>query len=111
MTTCCYLYVIYPNLSWYLYSGLPCCSSVLRSLKYCDLRVISCWSLQRTTLEQELGLAAYLLKTKQDGQLGPHARCDLSESDPEKLSTDDEELVVDGQYCQTRKHEVFTTTT
>uniref|UniRef100_A0A9J8B0R3 Growth regulating estrogen receptor binding 1 n=1 Tax=Cyprinus carpio carpio TaxID=630221 RepID=A0A9J8B0R3_CYPCA len=61
----------------------PLGESLPRSLKYCDLRVISCWSLQRTTLEQELGLAAYLLKTKQVGQ---HARCDLSESDPEKLS-------------------------
>uniref|UniRef100_A0A8C2ENC0 Growth regulating estrogen receptor binding 1 n=1 Tax=Cyprinus carpio TaxID=7962 RepID=A0A8C2ENC0_CYPCA len=77
----------------------PLGESLPRSLKYCDLRVISCWSLQRTTLEQELGLAAYLLKTKQDGQHGPHARCDLSESDPEKLSStdnEDEEVVVDG---------------
>uniref|UniRef100_A0A8C1AYB5 Growth regulating estrogen receptor binding 1 n=1 Tax=Cyprinus carpio carpio TaxID=630221 RepID=A0A8C1AYB5_CYPCA len=74
----------------------PLGESLPRSLKYCDLRVISCWSLQRTTLEQELGLAAYLLKTKQVGQ---HARCDLSESDPEKLSSTDneeEEVVVDG---------------
>ncbi|XP_016140521.1 protein GREB1-like [Sinocyclocheilus grahami] len=73
----------------------PLGESLPRSLKYCDLRVISCWSLQRTTLEQELGLAAYLMKTKQVGQ---HARCDLSESDPEKLrSTDneEEEVVVD----------------
>uniref|UniRef100_A0A8C1Z724 Growth regulating estrogen receptor binding 1 n=1 Tax=Cyprinus carpio TaxID=7962 RepID=A0A8C1Z724_CYPCA len=69
----------------------PLGESLPRSLKYCDLRVISCWSLQRTTLEQELGLAAYLLKTKQDGQHGPHARCDLSESDPEKLSSTDNE--------------------
>uniref|UniRef100_A0A672RHG1 Protein GREB1-like n=1 Tax=Sinocyclocheilus grahami TaxID=75366 RepID=A0A672RHG1_SINGR len=86
----------------------PLGESLPRSLKYCDLRVISCWSLQRTTLEQELGLAAYLMKTKQVGQ---HARCDLSESDPEKLrSTDneEEEVVVDGQYCKARKNEVFT---
>uniref|UniRef100_A0A9J8CFX7 Growth regulating estrogen receptor binding 1 n=1 Tax=Cyprinus carpio carpio TaxID=630221 RepID=A0A9J8CFX7_CYPCA len=86
----------------------PLGESLPRSLKYCDLRVISCWSLQRTTFEQELGLAAYLLKTKQDVQHGPHARCDLSESDPEKLSStdnEDEEVVVDGQYCKTRKHE------
>uniref|UniRef100_A0A672RG92 Protein GREB1-like n=1 Tax=Sinocyclocheilus grahami TaxID=75366 RepID=A0A672RG92_SINGR len=81
----------------------PLGESLPRSLKYCDLRVISCWSLQRTTLEQELGLAAYLMKTKQVGQ---HARCDLSESDPEKLrSTDneEEEVVVDGQYSFGRK--------
>lgn len=81
----------------------------LRSLKYCDLRVISCWSLQRTSLEQELGLAAYLLKAKQDAQHGPHAPSDLSESDPEKLSSTDneeEEVVVDGQYCKLRKHEM-----
>uniref|UniRef100_A0A671MR78 Protein GREB1-like n=1 Tax=Sinocyclocheilus anshuiensis TaxID=1608454 RepID=A0A671MR78_9TELE len=65
----------------------PLGESLPRSLKYCDLRVISCWSLQRTTLEQELGLATYLLKTKQDGQHGPQPRCDLSESDPEKLSS------------------------
>uniref|UniRef100_A0A671QVN0 Protein GREB1-like n=1 Tax=Sinocyclocheilus anshuiensis TaxID=1608454 RepID=A0A671QVN0_9TELE len=43
----------------------PLGESLPRSLKYCDLRVISCWSLQRTTLEQELGLAVYLMKTKQ----------------------------------------------
>ncbi|XP_016135388.1 protein GREB1-like [Sinocyclocheilus grahami] len=76
----------------------PLGESLPRSLKYCDLRVISCWSLQRTTLEQELGLATYLLKTKQDGQHGPQPRCDLSESDPEKLSStdnEDEEVVVD----------------
>ncbi|XP_050989211.1 protein GREB1 [Labeo rohita] len=76
----------------------PLGESLPRSLKYCDLRVISFWSLQRTTLEQELGLAAYLLKTKQDGQHEPHTRCDLSESDPEKLSStdnEDEEVVVD----------------
>lgn len=56
-------------------------------------------------------MAAYLLKTKQDGQHEPHTRCDLSESDPEKLSStdnEDEEVVVDGQYCKARKHEAFT---
>uniref|UniRef100_A0A673MGV3 Protein GREB1-like n=1 Tax=Sinocyclocheilus rhinocerous TaxID=307959 RepID=A0A673MGV3_9TELE len=82
----------------------PLGESLPRSLKYCDLRVISCWSLQRTTLEQELGLAVYLMKTKQVGQ---HARCDLSESDPETLSSTDneeEEVVVDGQYCKARKN-------
>uniref|UniRef100_A0A673MEU2 Protein GREB1-like n=1 Tax=Sinocyclocheilus rhinocerous TaxID=307959 RepID=A0A673MEU2_9TELE len=81
----------------------PLGESLPRSLKYCDLRVISCWSLQRTTLEQELGLAVYLMKTKQVGQ---HARCDLSESDPETLSSTDneeEEVVVDGQYSFGRK--------
>jgi len=55
-------------------------------------------------------LAAYLLKTKQDAQHGPHAPSDLSESDAEKLSSTDneeEEVVVDGQYCKARKLEVF----
>uniref|UniRef100_A0A671QVG4 Protein GREB1-like n=1 Tax=Sinocyclocheilus anshuiensis TaxID=1608454 RepID=A0A671QVG4_9TELE len=83
----------------------PLGESLPRSLKYCDLRVISCWSLQRTTLEQELGLAVYLMKTKQK-QVGQHARCDRSESDPEKLTSTDneeEEVVVDGQYSFGRK--------
>ncbi|XP_052009134.1 protein GREB1-like [Xyrauchen texanus] len=76
----------------------PFGESLPRSLKYCDLRVISCWSLQRTNLEQELGLAAYLLKAKQDTQHGPYVPSDPSESDPEKLSSTDneeEEVVVD----------------
>ncbi|TRY59661.1 hypothetical protein DNTS_027402 [Danionella cerebrum] len=75
----------------------PLGESLPRSLKYCDLRVVSCWALQRTTLEQELGLAAYLLKTKLDGQHGLHTS-DLSESDPDKLSStdnEDEEVIVD----------------
>ncbi|XP_057200841.1 protein GREB1 isoform X3 [Triplophysa rosa] len=76
----------------------PLGESLPRSLKYCDLRVISCWSLQRTALEQELGLAAYLLKAKADAPHGSHMPSDLSESDPEKLSSTDneeEEVVVD----------------
>ncbi|XP_041928753.1 protein GREB1 isoform X1 [Alosa sapidissima] len=82
----------------------PLGESLPRSLKYCDLRVISSAFLQRTPLEQELGLAAYLVKA---GARDPHdprdpraatTGSDLSESDPEKLcSTDneEEEVVVD----------------
>lgn len=72
---------------------------LLRSLKYCDERVISCCALQRTALEQELGLAAYLVHVEEQKQHGPHMSSDLSESDPDKLSSTDneeEEPVVDG---------------
>ncbi|XP_061670351.1 protein GREB1 isoform X3 [Syngnathoides biaculeatus] len=63
--------------------------SLPRSLKYCDLRVISCSYLQRTTVEQELGLAAYLLKTESRSPHNPGPGSDLLESDGEKLSTTD----------------------
>lgn len=65
--------------------------SAHRSLKYCDLRVISYSYLQRTTLEQELGLAAYLVRaeSRPPHNLGPGS--DLLESDAEKLSSTDNE--------------------
>ena len=71
-------------------------SPLTRSLKYCDLRVISSSYLQRTALEQELGLAAYLVRVESQGSQ-PHGHApglgsDLSESDSDKLnSTDNEE--------------------
>lgn len=73
---------------------------LLRSLKYCDERVISCCALQRTALEQELGLAAYLVRVEEQRQHGQRVSSDLSESDPDKLSSTDneeEETVADGQ--------------
>ncbi|XP_045570747.1 protein GREB1 isoform X1 [Salmo salar] len=74
----------------------PLGESLPRSLKYCDLRVISSYYLQRTALEQELGLAAYLVRVESQGSQ-PHGHApglgsDLSESDSDKLnSTDNEE--------------------
>lgn len=62
-----------------------------RSLKYCDLRVISCSYLQRTTLEQELGLAAYLVKAESRPPHNPGPGSDLIESDADKLSSTDNE--------------------
>ncbi|KAL6113284.1 greb1 [Pungitius sinensis] len=69
----------------------PLGESLPRSLKYCDLRVISYSYLQRTTLEQELGLAAYLVRAeaRPPHNLGPGS--DLLESDAEKLSSTDNE--------------------
>ncbi|KAK1891864.1 GREB1-like protein [Dissostichus eleginoides] len=57
--------------------------SMPRSLKYCDLRVISCSYLQRTTLEQELGLAAYLVRAESRPPHNPGPGSDLLESDAE----------------------------
>lgn len=74
---------------------------LFRSLKYCDERVISCCALRRTAVEQELGLAAYLVCVEERRQHGPHVSSDLSESDPDKLSSTDneeEETGVDGQF-------------
>uniref|UniRef100_A0A8C8F4E5 Growth regulating estrogen receptor binding 1 n=1 Tax=Oncorhynchus tshawytscha TaxID=74940 RepID=A0A8C8F4E5_ONCTS len=74
----------------------PLGESLPRSLKYCDLCVISSSYLQRTALEQELGLAAYLVRVESQGSQ-PHGHApglgrDLSESDSDKLnSTDNEE--------------------
>uniref|UniRef100_A0A3B4WAB6 Growth regulating estrogen receptor binding 1 n=1 Tax=Seriola lalandi dorsalis TaxID=1841481 RepID=A0A3B4WAB6_SERLL len=60
----------------------PLGESLPRSLKYCDLRVISCSYLQRTTLEQELGLAAYLVRSESRPPHNPGPGSDLLESDP-----------------------------
>ncbi|KAF3832454.1 hypothetical protein F7725_026119 [Dissostichus mawsoni] len=65
--------------------------SMPRSLKHCDLRVISCSYLQRTTLEQELGLAAYLVRAESRPPHNPGPGSDLLESDAEKLSSTDNE--------------------
>ncbi|XP_033931630.1 protein GREB1 isoform X1 [Pseudochaenichthys georgianus] len=65
--------------------------SMPRSLKYCDLRVISCSYLQRTTLEQELGLAAYLVRAESRPPHNPGPGSDLLESDAAKLSSTDNE--------------------
>ncbi|XP_041857099.1 protein GREB1 isoform X2 [Melanotaenia boesemani] len=69
----------------------PLGESLPRSLKYCDLRVISCSYLHRTTLEQELGLAAYLVKAESRPPHNPGPGSDLIESDAEKLSSTDNE--------------------
>lgn len=65
--------------------------SVRRSLKHCDLRVIGSSYLQRTTLEQELGLAAYLVRAEQRSLHNPSPGSDTLESDAEKLSSTDNE--------------------
>ncbi|CAL9701674.1 unnamed protein product [Knipowitschia caucasica] len=69
----------------------PLGESLPRSLKYCDLRVISCSYLQRTTLEQELGLAAYLVQTDSRPPNNNGPRSDSLESDAEKLSSSENE--------------------
>ncbi|XP_060736317.1 protein GREB1 isoform X1 [Tachysurus vachellii] len=75
-----------------IFTGLdPMGVSLPRSLKYCDERVISCCALQRTALEQELGLAAYLVRVEEQRQHGLPVSSDLSESDPDKLSSTDNE--------------------
>ncbi|XP_029353746.1 protein GREB1 [Echeneis naucrates] len=74
-----------------LSGAAPLGESLPRSLKYCDLRVISCSYLQRTTLEQELGLAAYLVRAESRPPHNPGPGSDLLESDAEKLSSTDNE--------------------
>ncbi|KAL2098575.1 hypothetical protein ACEWY4_005055 [Coilia grayii] len=84
----------------------PLGESLPRSLKYCDLRVISSAYLQRTPLEQELGLAAYLVKVGDQDARAPATASDLSESDPDKLSSTDneeEEVVVEALLHKKRK--------
>lgn len=53
--------------------------------------MISCSYLQRTTLEQELGLAAYLVRHESRLPHNPGPGSDLLESDAEKLSSTDNE--------------------
>ncbi|KAG9344788.1 hypothetical protein JZ751_010475 [Albula glossodonta] len=63
---------------------------------YCDLRLISSSYLLRTALEQELGLAAYLVQAESRREQA--AISDQSESDHEKLSSTDneeEEVIAD----------------
>lgn len=52
---------------------------------------MSCSYLQRTTLEQELGLAAYLVRAESRPPHNPGPGSDLLESDAEKLSSTDNE--------------------
>ncbi|XP_034044016.1 protein GREB1 isoform X2 [Thalassophryne amazonica] len=69
----------------------PLGESLPRSLKYCDLRVISCSYFQRTTVEKELGLAAYLVRAESRPMNNPEPGRNLLESDGEKLSSTDNE--------------------
>ncbi|XP_076834849.1 protein GREB1 isoform X2 [Brachyhypopomus gauderio] len=75
-----------------IFTGMdPMGESLPRSLKYCDQRVLSCCALQRTALEQELGLAAYLVWAEPRNEHRPPPSSDLSESDPDKPSSTDNE--------------------
>ncbi|KAL7988064.1 hypothetical protein Chor_006983 [Crotalus horridus] len=89
--------------------GLPCIliftgmdpqgESLPRSLRYCDLRLINSSCLVRTALEQELGLAAYFVNSESTVEKGGTTN-DVLESDPEKLSStdnEDEEIVTEGK--------------
>ncbi|OXB84407.1 UNVERIFIED_CONTAM: hypothetical protein H355_010834 [Colinus virginianus] len=73
-----------------IFSGMdPQGESLPRSLRYCDLRLINSSSLVRTTLEQELGLAAYFVSSEIHSEKA--VVNDVLESDPEKLSSTDNE--------------------
>ncbi|KAF4801081.1 hypothetical protein TURU_037257 [Turdus rufiventris] len=80
-----------------IFSGMdPQGESLPRSLRYCDLRLINSSSLVRTTLEQELGLAAYFVSSEIHTEKA--VVNDVLESDPEKLSStdnEDEEIVTE----------------
>ncbi|KAM4771206.1 protein GREB1 [Rhinophrynus dorsalis] len=93
--------------------GLPCiliCAgidplgeSLPRSLQYCDLRLVQFCTWERTKMEQELGLASCFINTTVtlDKGLGR----DILDSDPEKLSStdnEDEEMVTDGSNSEKR---------
>ncbi|XP_072491340.1 protein GREB1 isoform X2 [Notamacropus eugenii] len=87
-----------------IFSGMdPHGESLPRSLRYCDLRLINSSSLVRTTLEQELGLAAYFVSSEvpvEKVTIG-----EVLESDPEKLSStdnEDEEIVTEGSVSEKR---------
>uniref|UniRef100_A0A673ZJH8 Growth regulating estrogen receptor binding 1 n=1 Tax=Salmo trutta TaxID=8032 RepID=A0A673ZJH8_SALTR len=90
----------------------PLGESLPRSLKYCDLRVISSSYLQRTSLEEELGLAAYLMRVESQGSqpLKHGLGSDLSESDRDKLSsTDNEEEGRENGDSAAATHQLHTT--
>ncbi|XP_075717215.1 protein GREB1 [Rhinoderma darwinii] len=91
--------------------GLPCiliCSgmeplgeSLPRSLRYCDLRLVQFHTWERAAIEQELGFASCFLDPdgSQDRGLGR----DVLDSDPEKLSStdnEDEEIGMDGSNSE-----------
>ncbi|KFW04133.1 Protein GREB1, partial [Fulmarus glacialis] len=87
-----------------IFSGMdPQGESLPRSLRYCDLRLINSSSLVRTTLEQELGLAAYFVSSEIHTEKAVVS--DVLESDPEKLSStdnEDEEIVTEGSTSEKR---------
>ncbi|NXJ08859.1 GREB1 protein, partial [Odontophorus gujanensis] len=87
-----------------IFSGMdPQGESLPRSLRYCDLRLINSSSLVRTTLEQELGLAAYFVSSEIHSEKA--VVNDVLESDPEKLSStdnEDEEIATEGSTSEKR---------
>nr|XP_038033147.1 protein GREB1 isoform X1 [Anas platyrhynchos]XP_038033148.1 protein GREB1 isoform X1 [Anas platyrhynchos]XP_038033149.1 protein GREB1 isoform X1 [Anas platyrhynchos] len=87
-----------------IFSGMdPQGESLPRSLRYCDLRLINSSSLVRTTLEQELGLAAYFVSSEVHTEKA--VMNDVLESDPEKLSStdnEDEEIATEGSTSEKR---------
>ncbi|KFV40191.1 Protein GREB1, partial [Gavia stellata] len=87
-----------------IFSGMdPQGESLPRSLRYCDLRLINSSSLVRTTLEQELGLAAYFVSSEIHTEKA--VVNDVLESDPEKLSStdnEDEEIATEGSTSERR---------
>ncbi|NWI17936.1 GREB1 protein, partial [Crypturellus soui] len=87
-----------------IFSGMdPQGESLPRSLRYCDLRLINSSSLVRTTLEQELGLAAYFVSSEIHTEKAVVS--DVLESDPEKLSStdnEDEEIATEGSASERR---------
>ncbi|KFQ06944.1 Protein GREB1, partial [Leptosomus discolor] len=87
-----------------IFSGMdPQGESLPRSLRYCDLRLINSSSLVRTTLEQELGLAAYFVSSEIHTEKA--VVNDVLESDPEKLSStdyEDEEIATEGFTSEKR---------
>ncbi|NXW73640.1 GREB1 protein, partial [Hirundo rustica] len=87
-----------------IFSGMdPQGESLPRCLRYCDLRLINSSSLVRTTLEQELGLAAYFVSSEIHTEKA--VVNDVLESDPEKLSStdnEDEEIATEGSTSEKR---------
>uniref|UniRef100_A0A6J0UFL2 Protein GREB1 n=1 Tax=Pogona vitticeps TaxID=103695 RepID=A0A6J0UFL2_9SAUR len=88
-----------------IFSGMdPQGESLPRSLRYCDLRLINSSCLVRTALEQELGLAAYFVSSEIPVEKVVTSS-DVLESDPEKLSStdnEDEETVTEGSASEKR---------
>ncbi|XP_038253189.1 protein GREB1 [Dermochelys coriacea] len=87
-----------------IFSGMdPQGEALPRSLRYCDLRLINSSCLVRTALEQELGLAAYFVSS--EIHVEKVVVNDVLESDPEKLSStdnEDEEIVTEGSTSEKR---------
>nr|XP_025034989.1 protein GREB1 isoform X3 [Pelodiscus sinensis] len=87
-----------------IFSGMdPQGEALPRSLRYCDLRLINSSCLLRTALEQELGLAAYFVSS--EIHIEKVVVNDVLESDPEKLSStdnEDEEIATEGSTSEKR---------